>query len=138
MGWDSGRSQELRIETYACDLSMFHDCWHVKAHSGPITSLAFSGSGQRLLSSCRDNTLVAWDLKEQWGGHMDNDGDTVADHLPVNFKQIHEFHPVENDGVEGISCCALDPRGAIAVAACLTGRVMIWDMSDGHLINAIR
>jgi WD40 repeat protein len=110
----------------------------IKAHTGPVTCLAFSGSGQRLLSSCRDNTLIGWDLKEQWGGQMENDGDSVADHLPVTFKQLHLFRPNDYDGVEGISCCGIDPRGTLAIAACLTGRVMIWDMSDGHLINSIR
>lgn len=111
----------------------------VKAHADPITGLAFSGNGNRLLSSSRDNTLVVWEVKEQWGGmETDHDGDTVADHLPVTLKAIQTFKPMEEDTISGLSCCTIDSKGGIAVAGCLNGKVCIWEISSGNTINTIR
>jgi len=111
----------------------------MKAHTDPITGLAFSGNGNKLLSSSRDNTLVVWELKEQWGGmETDHEGDTVADHLPVSFKALRVFKPMEEDTISGISCCGIDSRGSVAVAGCLNGKVCIWDITSGNTISFIR
>ena len=110
----------------------------VNAHTDPITCLAFSGNGSRLLSSSRDNTLTVWELKEQWGmNSIDPESDAVADHLPVSFRSLQVFRPV-SEGIAGISRCVIDPRGTLVVAACMTGRVCIWDVASAQLICAVR
>lgn len=111
----------------------------IRAHADPITCLTFSGNGNKLLSSSRDSKMIVWELKEQWGGlETDHDGDTVADHLPVSFKSLQVFKPTEYDTINGISSCAIDPRGCIAVAGCLNGRVCIWEISTGNAIHFVR
>ena len=108
----------------------------VTAHSGPITSLAFSGSGHRLLSSCRDNTLILWNLEKLSHGRSDSPGDTANTHPAVKFSQVHEF--TGPDHCDGIAYCGINPSGSLIAAACNSGHVMIWNTFDRLLVSCIK
>jgi WD40 repeat protein/serine/threonine protein kinase len=79
----------------------------LEGHSGPVTSLAFSPDGQRILSGSDDSTLKLWDVE------------TGEETLTLK---------AHTAGVESV---AWSPDGQRIVSSSSDGSIRLWDASAG-------
>ncbi|MBM4091917.1 MAG: hypothetical protein FJ276_21175 [Planctomycetes bacterium] len=80
----------------------------IRAHSGVVTSVAFSPDGTRMVTCGEDAIVVLWD---------------VADRTPRHILDEHR------GGVEQV---AFSHDGALLASAGRDGRVIIWDAASGQ------
>lgn len=79
----------------------------LKGHTGPVSNIAFSPSGNRLASSSSDSTLKIWDLPLRTCTH------TLEGHLA------------------GISCLSWNPDGTVLASGSDDKAIRLWDTTTG-------
>lgn len=126
----------------------------LRGHTDVVTSLSYCFDGSRLLSSGRDGLLCLWDPTAVAVGaaalrtlQLDpaasaRPSPAVRKSLATRSEGAAELSPIrvfhdEGDGVDGIVCCALNPRGTIAVGAASSGYTSLWDVVTGALLHRV-
>jgi WD40 repeat protein/uncharacterized caspase-like protein len=79
-------------------------------HTEPVTSLAFSPDGQKLLSGSRDETAILWDV--------------------ATGKQLQVFSTEHL-----INCVAFSPDGGKALVGTARSEAVLWDISNGKRLG---
>jgi len=77
----------------------------LRPHFGPVTSLAFTPDGGRLISASLDDTIKSWNI------------------VKGNLEPINETHA----GKEGLRAMALSPDGTIVAGGGENGNVKLWN-----------
>ncbi len=78
-------------------------------HAAPITALAFSADGSRLISGSEDKTARVWDLKD------------------AKFPQLSQFA----GHAAAVTSVAFSPDGQQALCGSAAGSLRIWNTADG-------
>jgi WD40 repeat protein len=75
------------------------------AHTGPVTELAFSPSGDLLLSAGPDDTLIIWDVRSR--------------RMMISLQA----------GLGGVSSAAFSPYGGMLAAGGANGQIRLWSLT---------
>jgi WD40 repeat protein len=88
----------------------------LKAHTGPVVSLAVSTDGKRFLSGSHDSTVRLWDV-ETW-----KELKTIKDHGKT----------------AGIAAVAFGPDGTVAASGDSNGQILIWNTDSGKVLHELK
>jgi len=83
----------------------------LELHTGHITSVSFSANGEKVLTSCRDNTLKVVDARMH--------------------RELMSLRHGEYSNVSDSQRARFSPDGRFAVAGSANGSVHIWDLMTG-------
>lgn len=84
-------------------------------HTGPVTAVAFVGSGHALLTASLDGTVRAWDLLRY-----------------RNFRVMTSPKPVQ------FVSLAVDPAGEVVAAGCMDPfDIYVWSLQTGRLLEVL-
>ncbi|HLM54995.1 MAG TPA: TIR domain-containing protein [Pyrinomonadaceae bacterium] len=86
-------------------------------HTGPITSIAVTADGSRVVTASMDGTARVW----------------AEANLPDDVGWTPQVTRVFEGHKAGLTAVALTPDGRVAVTASWDGTLKLWDMEDGRL-----
>jgi WD40 repeat protein len=124
-------------------------------HEGPVTALAFSADGKRLISGSADRTARVWGLSEagtpelgRFAGHpggvqsvvLASDGATAWSSGGENA--IHEWTVADGAEVRkveghGGNVVALHVRDQMLISGSADGTARVWDAANGGMLRAM-